>query len=333
MASGGSSGERGTFVFDCEALGEFLLSNVRPPFARLQALGITAGNPVPGAVVAAASPVHATGLFGAVLGEGGPVNMTPTPATLPLATIVDRLNGLQPLVLVGYPTILSQLAAEQNTGSLAIAPVAVGASSEPLASGARRAIETAFGVPMTNSFGSTEGLCGASAPGEEAITFADDLCIMELVDEHDQPVPSGQTSAKVLLTNLYNHTQPLIRYELNDCFTEVAGPHPDGHLRAVVEGRNDAPFRYGDRAVHPLVIRSVLVHAGEVFEYQVRQTVNGVCVYVVAEPSLDASNLSRRLTGALCDAGLNDVVATVQRVEQVERDPITGKARRFIPLA
>jgi phenylacetate-coenzyme A ligase PaaK-like adenylate-forming protein len=146
-------------------------------------------------------------------------------------------------------------------------------------------------------------------------------------------VSPGQTSAKVLLTNLYNYTQPLTRYELTDRFIEIPGAYADGHLRAVIDGRNDAPFRYGERAVHPLAFRSVLVKAGEVFEYQVRQTREGVRVDVVAEPSLDVAALTGRLTAAMHAAGIDDAVATVKRVEQVERDPTTCKVRRFIPLA
>jgi hypothetical protein len=56
-------------------------------------------------------------------------------------------------------------------------------------------------------------------PGGAVLSFASDMCIAELADEGNQPVPDGTPSAKVLLTGLYNHTQPLIRYELTDRFT------------------------------------------------------------------------------------------------------------------
>jgi len=41
------------------------------------------------------------------------------------------------------------------------------------------------------------------------------------VDAENRPTPLGQTSAKVLITNLHNHTQPLIRYELTDRFMRL----------------------------------------------------------------------------------------------------------------
>jgi hypothetical protein len=118
----------------------------------------------------------------------------------------------------------------------------------------------------------TEGLTGASEPGGTAITFATDLCLAELVDAAGQPVPAGTPSATVLIANLHNLTQPLIRYELADSFTAALGTQPGGYLRASVEGRDDGMLRYGDVSIHPHAVRTVLVSAAAVAEYQVRQT-------------------------------------------------------------
>src|SRR6202021_4053521 len=96
---------------------------------------------------------------------------------------------------------------------------AVTSISEMLTAGDREAISAAFGVPVINMFVSTEGLVGHSEPGRPVFTFASDSCIAECVDDAGDPVPDGTTSAKVLLTNLHNLTQPLIRYELTDRFT------------------------------------------------------------------------------------------------------------------
>ena len=52
-------------------------------------------------------------------------------------------------------------------------------------------------------------------------------------------MPDGTPSAKVLLTNLYNHTRPLIRYELTDRLTRHPAGAGHGHLRATVDGRAD----------------------------------------------------------------------------------------------
>jgi phenylacetate-CoA ligase len=111
----------------------------------------------------------------------------------------------------------------------------VAATSAMLTDATRAAITAGFGVPVSNSFACTEGLAGTSEPGEPVLTFATDLCIAELVDARGEPVPAGTPSAKVLLTNLHNLTQPLIRYELTDSFTARPGTEPGGYLRATVE--------------------------------------------------------------------------------------------------
>ena len=97
----------------------------------------------------------------------------------------------------------------------------------------RTAVTQAFGVPVVDMFASTEGLVGHSEPGGTVLTFAGDTCLAECADEKGRPVPDGVASAKVLVTNLHNLTQPIIRYELTDRFTP-AGASPGGALRASV---------------------------------------------------------------------------------------------------
>src|SRR5262249_54470129 len=143
----------------------------------------------------------------------------------------------QPAALYGYPSMLARLAAEQRAGRLHIAPATVTATSETLRVDLRRSIRDAFGVPIVNTYGSSEGLTGSSPPDDVAVTFADDCCIVEPVDEHDRPVEAGEPSAAVLVTNLYNRVQPLIRYRIDDRFVRWPEAPDHGHLRAEVEGR------------------------------------------------------------------------------------------------
>jgi phenylacetate-coenzyme A ligase PaaK-like adenylate-forming protein len=159
--------------------------------------------------------------------------------------------------------------------------------------------------------------------------FATDMCIIELVDARNHPVTDGTASAKVLVTNLHNHTQPLIRYELTDRFIR----HPaaaDPYLRAAVEGRADELFRYGTVAIDPLVIRTVMVKTPGVIEYQVHQTDHGIDAAVVADGALDHAALASSLRQSLRTAGLREPHVHVHEVAGIARHPQTGKTRRFI---
>jgi len=282
------------------------------------------------AMVAASSAVHGTVFVPSML-DGTPVRFVHVPVTLPVAEIVGRLNQLQADGLFGYPSMLARLAAEQEAGRLTIAPRLVQSTAEALQPEFRTAISQAFGAPIYNTFATSEGLVGSSGPDEPAITMGTDSCIVEPVDAAGRPVPPGTASAKVLVTNLYNHLQPLIRYELSDSFTR----HPDdpshGHLRVSVEGRADPILRYGQAEIHPLALRSVLLDTPEVLDYQVQQTARGVAVSVLLQRETSLAPLREQLRNALARAGLADPDVTLDSVAALPRHAQTGKLRRVIP--
>jgi phenylacetate-CoA ligase len=207
----------------------------------------------------------------------------------------------------------------------------VQSTAEALQPEFRTAISQAFGAPIYNTFATSEGLVGSSGPDEPAITMGTDSCIVEPVDAAGRPVPPGIASAKVLVTNLYNHLQPLIRYELSDSFTR----HPDdpshGHLRVSVEGRADPILRYGQAEIHPLALRSVLLDTPEVLDYQVQQTARGVAVSVLLQRETSLAPLREQLRNALARAGLADPDVTLDSVAALPRHAQTGKLRRVIP--
>ena len=330
LVSGGSSGLRGVFVQTIGEYAEFVCTVMRGPMA----VAMTPAGPPPEGLVigtvGAGSPVHSSGM-GTATATAPPVRMIPAPASLPTAEIVRRLNAAQPPVLMAYGAKLAELAREQREGRLRLTLTSVTSMSEAISPAERGAIGDAFGVPVTDLFVSTEGLVGRSEPGRPVLTFASDTCIAECVDEEGRPVPDGVASSKVLVTNLHNLTQPLIRYELTDRFTP-AGLSAGGFLRARVDGRSDDLFRYDQASVHPFVIGAVLLRAPAVREFQVRQTERGADIKLVIDGALDLDAASAAVQESLRLAGLPGPQVTLRRVQTLDRDALTGKARRFIPL-
>jgi phenylacetate-coenzyme A ligase PaaK-like adenylate-forming protein len=329
QASGGSSGRRGIFVLDAEAMVEYASSILRPTVAARGGGLPTGGLTI--AFVAAASAVHATGIAPQIL-HGSPIRFIPVPATLPFAALVDRLEAIQPHALYGYPSMLARLAIERRAGRLCIAPATIVSTSETLLDEQRAVISVAFGAPLVNTFATSEGLVGVSDPDQRTLTFASDLSIVEVIDDADRPIPAGVRSAKVLVTNLYNRVQPLIRYGLEDSFVRVPEAADSGHFRATVEGRADDILHFGATSIHPLVIRAVMVKTPEVMDYQVHQTALGIDLSVVVEGQPDLVRLHQRLCAALKDAGLTEPVVGVRAVSDLERSPGAGKLRRFVPF-
>ena len=238
LASGGSSGLRGVFVHSFGEYAEFGASIMRRAWARLVAMG---GPPhgVPVALVAAASPIHSTGLGAAVVKEG-PFRFEGAPATASPERIVELLERISPALLMGYPGKLAELAREREAGRLAISPLAVSSTSEPLTPELRDGDR----VRVRGSGRRPVRLHGGSRRGQRSGRLGAHLRLRHVHRRAGRrgrrPVGAGETSAKVLVTNLHNLTQPMIRYELTDRFTPESKPG-EGWLRARVAG----PVRRG----------------------------------------------------------------------------------------
>ncbi len=133
------------------------------------------------------------------------------PVTLSIEEVVAGLNEAQPDFLLAYPSALQPLSFEAAAGRLQISPSQVRSAAEPLLPEIRAAAEAAWGVSVGNLWGTSEGGATATPCAYARSHLSEDLVIVEPVDEHGQPVETGQRSAKVYLTNLYNRALPLIR--------------------------------------------------------------------------------------------------------------------------
>lgn len=218
LPAGGSSGAHGSYV---RAIGEhmdYLASLIAPALASR----ITGSRP-PGELVIAIVASPSAGPLGlAAAAVDGQVRIARVRSTLPLADMTRRLNDLQPSVLAGDAETLTALAAQQRAGRLRLERCAVTIAGGEAAEADRAAITGAFGVPPAGWLCTAEGLAGQAQPGERAFTFTSGMCIVELVNADGKPVLPGETADKVLVTNLHNFTQPLIRLELATRLTRYA---------------------------------------------------------------------------------------------------------------
>jgi phenylacetate-CoA ligase len=145
---------------------------------------------------------------------------------------------------------------------------------------------------------------------------------------------------KVLITNLFNYTQPLIRYEMSDMVTIAKEPCPCGlpfRLIAKVEGRSDdiiylQGHQGQDIPVHPLHFWSAMGVIKEIKEYRVVHEDKGMNISVVLRKGVSGdgvadeikANLRKRFEtlGAKCP----DI--RVRFIDKIERDPnMMGKVK------
>ena len=334
VTSGGSTGERGVFVYDWDGWTTFWLSVFRYLQRSKQKDPEFADRPVVQAWVAAAHFSHATAALSRTFSGPDLVNVR-FPVTLVTERMVAGLNAAQPDWLVAYPSALHVLSVEARAGALRIAPRRVMSTAEPLLPEIRAAAEEVWGVSVGNVWGASEVGIAASPCEDSRSHLSDDLLIVEGVDEDGRPVAPGERSAKVYVTNLFNRALPLIRYEITDEVTILTERCPCGSAHrcvADIQGRLDDVFCYDGRRVHPHVFRAALCRHAGVVEYQVRQTPKGASVAVRRGAPVDLQRLGAEIADALAGLGLTRPDVHVTAVEQLERQPGAAKLRRFVPL-
>ena len=259
---------------------------------------------------------------------------------MPLHQIVKSLNDSQPTILIGYPTALTLLANQQEIGGLKISPLLVVTAAEWLTPGARDQIAGAFDCPVRETYAASEFMGIAYSCDHGRLHVNSDWVILEPVDEAYQPVPPGQASQTVLLTNLANRVQPIIRYDLGDSVTVDPDPCPCGNpLPAIkVEGRRDDILYLQTPdgmsiPILPMALATVVEEVPGVTRYQIIQTAPAeLSLRIEASPGTEnlqvGELVTHRLREYLRTQGLHSIRVEISPKLPV-RDPISGKYRQF----
>lgn len=185
-------------------------------------------------------------------------------ALAPTEQIVKKLNAYQPAMLGGYPSNLELLIEEQVSGRLHISPVIIMTGGEYLSEQLRSQLKETFHCYVQTSYACTEGGTVACECRQQHLHINDDWLIIEPVDKNNQPVPAGVQSDKLLLTNLFNFSQPFIRYEVTDRIIlhneHCACGNPSPWIE--VEGRSDDVLTFTEEEkvirIPPLAVYATL---------------------------------------------------------------------------
>lgn len=188
----------------------------------------------------------------------------------PLPSLVERLNAFDPDVLTGYPSVLAGLAREQQTGKLRLRLRMVACSAELLTDEHYRYLKEAFRCPVLNNYCSTEGGELAMSCSEGHLHVNADWVIIEPVDERGNPTGEEETSTGVLITDLSNFVQPVIRYRVSDHARISRRPCPCGSPLPTIEvmGRQHDPFTWKDRQISSASLLCQMPEIAGLLDYQ-----------------------------------------------------------------
>jgi phenylacetate-CoA ligase len=259
----------------------------------------------------------------------------------PVDELVAELNEFQPTLLSGYPSVFLLLAAEQRAGRLRIEPVHILCAGELFTPAMREAVTGAFRCPVTEGYAATEvpGLAIECTHG--FLHVNSDWYILEPVDSDRLPVPPGVQSDSVLVTNLANRIQPIIRYDLGD--RVMLQPHScacGSPLPVVaVEGRTNDMLSFHDtedQAVQilPLALGSVIEETPGVHRFQAigtgsRELTIRLDVDTAAIRAEVEHEVERRVREYLRTQRVGDVTV-ICTAEAPRQEPRSGKLRQVL---
>lgn len=339
-SSSGTLGEPGYFVHDGRALAVY---------DALELLRFRSANAAAGAA-AAWAPAQRYALVAAIDGHFAGIAtlrrlvllypwLAPTTRAFsllqPVAGLVAELNAYQPALLATYPTAAEMLADEQEAGRLRLALREIWTGGECLPPPVRARLARVFGCTVRSGYGASEFLSIGWECAHGRLHLNADWVVLEPVDARHRPVPPGVPSHTVLLTNLVNRVQPLIRYALGDSVTLDRDACPCGCAlpSLTVEGRHDDVLVYprADGAtvkLLPLVLCTVMEDEAGVNDFQLVQPDAGVLgVRLGGGERGCGRRVLHALRAHLCAQGLGHVRVSIEHAGP-RRDPRSGKLRR-----
>ena len=340
LSTGGSSGIRGIFIYDWNEWIEFYLYAIRLAIYKATKSPAPISKDITRiAQVGVTHSVYASRSFSKTFANNNDyLSRIDLSTAQPMSEIVHRLNTFQPHVLLGYPSVIHKLCLECQNNKLKITPHLISVFAEPLYKPVRKLIHTVWpDAKIRNIYACSEGLCGINCEDNtEYMHLNDDGCIIEPINAQYEAVPKGMLSDKLLLTNLYNYTFPIIRYEIHDQLIFSEEPCACGINHQLIlepQGRLEYDFSYSNGVyVHHLTFTTPLLHEGNIKEYQIQQTLNGADVRLLTIGKVDKLKLKSIYQDALSALGLKEPQINIIEVDAFEY-PDSGKLRRFLKLS
>lgn len=261
---------------------------------------------------------------------------------VPVTELVERLNLFQPALLAPYASMGALLADEQEAGRLRIDPVAVVLSAEGLPQPEYDRIARAFHAKVGNSYAASECMFLSVMCDEGWLHVNADWVAFEPVDADYRPVPPGEQSHTILISNLANHVQPILRYDLGDSVLQRPEPCPCGNplpaIRAQGRSADVLTFRTpgGEVRLPPLALSQPIEGLRGITLFQIAQTEpERLELRLQMAPTANADGVWReaeaRVRKVLAERRLEQVA--VERGGEPPEQGRGGKFREVIPLS
>jgi len=262
----------------------------------------------------------------------------------PVSNMIEELDNFKPEIIHAYPTILEEIYVynllhnsykTRNKVNLIIT------ASEYLSLTNRRIIKELYPKSsIIETYGNTECIHIANSCKHGTLHLNEDLVQLELIDEKYNllPLEPGVISNKILLTNLINTHQILIRYVVEDVIEILPSCKCGSRLTAIkVHCRSNDIIYLANRfnnyvKILPDIIEQIFLNIPDLLIWQVIFSnynilnINYVAVNNILQVYQDIEyNLVSFLNNncITCNYKIN-------RVDKIYRDPVTHKVRKVV---
>lgn len=201
--------------------------------------------------------------------------------------VIDSINKLKINILMAPPSFIRELIPHKDKINVNLKKIMTYAEVLEIEDKIR--FEKFFNTEVIEIYQASEGQM-ASACKKGHLHINEDLVFIELYDDNNNLITQeGIVGHKMIITNLVNYAQPLIRYEMNDMVVLDSKCDCGSNFRRIkkVLGRHDDLIYFIDKDnckkyVFPdLFVRWIIVTSENIREFQVLQRkINEVTVYL-----------------------------------------------------
>lgn len=181
---------------------------------------------------------------------------------------------------------------------------------------------------------------GIQTNPEQEIELFDDFHVFEILDEHQREVNLGE-EGDLVLTNLYNYTQPLIRYQINDVLQKGHDPKSERGFLTIrsVNGRRGISLEFKNQKGETVkIIHNMLLGflSPSAQRFQFFQTKPDELLIKIKLTSCDPQHVHEAKLRVNAILAKHDLLGTVtSKVEVVDEllcNPKTGKFELIRPF-
>lgn len=246
----------------------------------------------------------------------------------PIDQIIKKVNDFKPTILGGYFNALKILAQKKEEDVLKINPRILVNCGEGINHKDKKFIAEVFDAPLSNLYSFAECISlGFGRDEYDGIYLFDDLAKIEFKKDH------------IVVTNLFNKTEPIIRYRIDDYISPKKDKKKIYPFTLVDEiiGRSEFIIWLKNEKgemdfIHPLIFTDFYVNGLD--KHQIVLTSDSSFIFKAAIKSDNKEKvlkkIDEKLEKILSEKNFSNVKYKIKEVEDIPVNPKTGKFKLVI---